>query len=236
MHEQIEQYLLDKIAKQELKPGDQIPTENELAELFQTSRPTVRQALDYLKTEGYLMRYKGKGSFVTKPKVLHESTSFVAGYRKECEKKQQELITRVLCLEVIKAESEVAEKLGIEVGNKVIQLSRLRMIKTITEAKPVVLTTVYVPYNSFAFLMGIDFEQKSFYESMEEKGYKITHASRCLEVKVPSEEVAYQLKLNPFEPVIFISSVGKTAMEEKAEYSISYYPASSSQFLIEVNQ
>ena len=236
IHEQVEQYILDKIRNHELVPGDQIPTENELALLFHTTRPTVRQASNHLTSTGQLVRHKGKGSFVTQPKVLHESTSFVAGYRKECEKKHQTLITKVLALEVIKADPLVQSKLGLTSHDRVIRLTRVRFLDTTTEHRPVVYTTVYVPYKSNEFLLNIPFEEASFYESMEAHGNKITHASRCLEVALPPDEVHCALKLGAFEPTILITSVGKTATDNIVEYSVSYYPATSSQFLIEVHQ
>lgn len=238
-HEQIETYIRGEIEEGILVPGDQIPTELELAEQFKTSRPTVRQALELLRMEGYLVRRKGKGTFVSRPKQKHESTSFVSGYKKECEKKNQQLITRVISMRTEKADDEVAHKLGLVPGQKVVCLTRLRKIRSSVAGareKPVLYTTVYVPYQSFEFILNVDFEQKSFYETLEEHGKKVTHASRCLEVCAPEQEIRNALQLGAFEPAIFISSVGKTALEETVEYSVSYYPASNSQFLIEVDK
>lgn len=237
-HEEIAAYIREKIKNLEWNIGEQIPTEKELAEQFEASRPTVRQALERLKTEGYLVRYKGKGTFVTKPrsKQRHESTTFIAGYKKECEKKHQELVTKVLSLKVEKADGEIAQKLEIPSGSKVICLVRLRKIRSAVQEQIVLYTTVYVPYKSFEFLMEEDFTQKSFYETMEEHGKRVIHASRCLEVRMPEPKIQNALQLGAFEPTVYISSVGKTALNEVVEYSLSYYPAESSQFLIEVDK
>lgn len=45
-----------------------LPSENELCEVYNTTRPTIRQALSELSNMGYIMRYKGKGSVVAEPK------------------------------------------------------------------------------------------------------------------------------------------------------------------------
>lgn len=45
---QLEQYLTGQIAAGSLKPGDAIPSENELCQQFSISRMTARKAVDYL--------------------------------------------------------------------------------------------------------------------------------------------------------------------------------------------
>jgi len=50
-------------------PGDLLPSENELSGLFELARPTVRNALDRLVSDGFIQKQQGKGSIVTgKPK------------------------------------------------------------------------------------------------------------------------------------------------------------------------
>lgn len=68
----IEDYLLERINNNELRPGDQIETEMELSQKFNIGRLTVNKALNYLATEGYIERIAGKGSFVLASKV-HKS-------------------------------------------------------------------------------------------------------------------------------------------------------------------
>ena len=76
---QIVQQLRDRIQNGEYPPNTRIPTENELSVSMGVSRPTVRQALNLLEQEGRLTRVKGSGTYVTEPKIQHESTRFVIG-------------------------------------------------------------------------------------------------------------------------------------------------------------
>lgn len=62
---QLKQILLRDIREGRYQVGDAIPTEQELIALYRVSRMTVRQAVAELATEGYLIRRKGKGTFVT---------------------------------------------------------------------------------------------------------------------------------------------------------------------------
>ena len=62
---QLKEYIKKKIESGEFKPGDRIPTEQELCEMFDISRTPVRQALTELAYEGILYRRPGRGTFVS---------------------------------------------------------------------------------------------------------------------------------------------------------------------------
>ena len=54
----------------DLPTGAALPTERELAELLDTSRTTVRQAIAELVVNGRLERTQGRGTFVAQPKLM----------------------------------------------------------------------------------------------------------------------------------------------------------------------
>ena len=54
----------DLIFRGQLKPGDQIMPERELAQALGVSRPTVREAIKKLVTMGLLEHHQGQGTFV----------------------------------------------------------------------------------------------------------------------------------------------------------------------------
>ncbi len=66
-HQQIYDRILVGILEGKYPPGKQIPTENELAEMFHASRPTVGRALRELEQKGLIYRRRGAGTFVRKP-------------------------------------------------------------------------------------------------------------------------------------------------------------------------
>lgn len=236
LHEQVSEYIRTRIESGEYPLGSQIPTENELAGRLGVSRPTVRQALETLSHSGYLTRVKGRGTFVTQPKVIHESTSFLIGYREESRKNNRTLRTRVLELRVERAEEHVAQALKLPAGGKVTRLTRLRYLENYNNNAPVVYTTVYVPYKLFPDMSEIDFTDTSFYEVLDSRNLSVKHAFRKLEAAPSPAEVTAGLGISPFEPIIFITSVGHTESMTPVEYAESYYPAGSSSFLIEIHR
>lgn len=108
-----------------LQPGDRLDTEVELAQRLGLGRPTVRQAVQELVSKGLLVRRRGIGTQVVRTPVhrpleltsLHDDLA--AGGHLPA--------TRVLDLDVIEADADIARGLGIPTGSPVVQLSRLRL-------------------------------------------------------------------------------------------------------------
>jgi GntR family transcriptional regulator len=80
---QIRQWLRSMIDRGEIKRGDKLPTEMELARMFAVNRMTVRRAMDSLVVDGMVDRRPGRGTFLVSEKsadlvyTLKNITSFV---------------------------------------------------------------------------------------------------------------------------------------------------------------
>ncbi len=81
-HEIIEKYYSSLIEENKVSAGDQLPSENEIATLFNVSRHTVRQSLNYLVQEGFIYKERGKGSFYSKkkPKEIKKNVAVLTTY------------------------------------------------------------------------------------------------------------------------------------------------------------
>ena len=235
LYESVAARLREEIARGVYAKGDRLPAENELAEVMGVSRPTVRQALDLLAREGRVSRIKGSGTYVTEPKLVHESTSFITSYREESREKNLTVRTRVIAQEVERASDAVARALSIHPGEKVTRLSRIRHLENVYHDLPVLRTTVYVPLKLFPDMPELDFTDASLYAFFAERRLTVVRASKHLEVVIPSEEIAAELKISVFEPTVFIASTGYREDGAAVEYSESWYPASRSGFRIELN-
>lgn len=63
-YERIGEHLKRQIREGQLPPGTALPSEQQLASLFDSARSTVRQAMGLLEQEGLVSRVQGKGTFV----------------------------------------------------------------------------------------------------------------------------------------------------------------------------
>ena len=120
----VRDYLVELIDTR-LSVGDVVPSERELAERFGISRMTVRQAVDSLVSSGMLERRRGSGTYVRAPKVHVQSR--ISSFSEEMRQRGMIPDTRVLRDEEISAAPDVAVWLGIEPGEPVHYIYRVRL-------------------------------------------------------------------------------------------------------------
>jgi GntR family transcriptional regulator len=139
LYYQLKQMMLEKLQKKLWRPGEQLPTEDNLQREFDISRTTVRQALRELEVEGWITRQAGKGTFVAETKVregtepFNVSASFFESYGIE-------MAWQVLSAGEETAPSQIAEKLGMSAGEKTFCMRRLR----IANHEPIGISVVYL--------------------------------------------------------------------------------------------
>ncbi len=74
LYYQVQNMMLDTLFRN-LRPGDKLPTEKELCHIYKVSRSTMRQAMEFLVREGYVERFKGRGTFlVQKPHPVYNGS------------------------------------------------------------------------------------------------------------------------------------------------------------------
>jgi len=61
---QVAEQIRSSILAGEFTPGQKLPTERKLADVFGVSRPTVREAINMLVSAGLVMSYQGSGTIV----------------------------------------------------------------------------------------------------------------------------------------------------------------------------
>lgn len=108
----------------EAPPGTPVPTERELAERFDTSRTTVRQAIAELVVDGRLERAQGRGTFVAQPKLMQvrQLTSFSQDLTSEGWRPG----SVVLDISELPADGGLRDRLGVPLGSPVQRVERLR--------------------------------------------------------------------------------------------------------------
>lgn len=108
----------------ELGPGSLFPAERVLADHYGLAKMTVRQQVQALVAEGRLRRVPGRGTFVSEPRLMQ--LKFMSSFSKEMEARGLTPGGRVLSRHVSPADREMATRLGIEPGEPVVRIDRLR--------------------------------------------------------------------------------------------------------------
>jgi len=126
----IEDHLRAEIARGGLGKGALLPSEQELASRYATTRNTVRQALARLVFEGAIVREKGRGTFVAAP--AHQSeidTRTRKSFEEQMAEHGEQARFRLLSFGPITAPNLVAGQLDVRRGATLFELRRLRLIE-----------------------------------------------------------------------------------------------------------
>ena len=141
---QFKNILLDMMKTGKLQPGDIIPTEFELCDIFGISRTTIRQALTELVNENKFYRVKGRGTFVSQNKIHQDFIRRIESFNAEMYRKGYTPSSEVLALDIIPSNAEISTALELPLNTDVIKLKRLRY----ADGEQVVITKTYLPYKT----------------------------------------------------------------------------------------
>lgn len=233
LHTQISDYVMTNIESGRWPVGHMLPTEMELCEHFGVSRASVRTALLNLVNDGYLVRVKGKGTFVTMPQRLEDSTVFIESFAEEMRRRGQDTQTEVLEFRVMPAEEAVRGYLELPEGAAVIKLTRLRYVKDSFDEGPIVLTTSHFTMK-LAFFQNYDFTTTSVRQAMRDNGTAKKFSEKHIDAAVLDGRRARLLGAEPGSLAIVITSFVRDVDDELVEYCESYYPAGRNEFILKL--
>jgi GntR family transcriptional regulator len=140
LHYQIADYLLEMVKRGDLNPEERLPPEEELREIFNVSRTTIRRALNHLLQRGLLYRKQGMGTIWTSSaRTLKQEK--LSGINREIFKITPYTSVKVLSRYTDKGNTEICNFLQLPQGSDVIVFKRLRFI----ENEPLSFTINYLP-------------------------------------------------------------------------------------------
>lgn len=233
LYMQVRDSIRSSIDSQELLPGDMIPGEKDLCEYFNVSRTVVRQALNELVNESLLVRKKGKGTFVTEPKIPKRFHQELIGFHEEMTSKGYKVKTDVVENKVVQATEKIAKVLKLQDGDKVISLIRIRYI----QAKPLLLSISYLPYSMCKMLPQINLEEQSLYHVLESQlNFKLGKGTRTIGVCLSTKDQSDMLNIPMNSPLFSVESVNylRDQTQTPIEFSISYYRGDVFNFEVEL--
>jgi GntR family transcriptional regulator len=229
LYYQLKEILLEHI--KESKQGESIPTELELCEQFNISRPTVRQAVNELVVEGYLERLKGKGTFISRSKIRQDFLIYLESFNSEMKRKGLTPTTRVLEFIQEKCDQQVSEALRIKKGSEVIKLRRLRL----ANVEPIVVVLTFLPARALPGFLLKDLVHGSLYDIIEkEYGLTIDRAMRTLESISAGEYEAELLQIEKGSPIQYIETITYLVDGNPIEFSKAHYRGDRNKFRFEL--
>jgi GntR family transcriptional regulator len=231
LHVQVKQALTDRMVGRTWKPGDLVPGDLELCRQLGVSRTTIRQALTELAHEGWVVRERGRGTFVAPPKLTERAFERLSGFFEDMADLGHPPLSRVLRQEVRPADDHVAARLNIRRGAPVVEIERLRFV----EEEPVVLTTTFLPQALVPGLENADLTQRSLYEFLEtECGLSLAPGQRTIEAVAAEERTARLLGVRKGAPLVYLQSISFLEDGRPLEYYLAYHRGDRSRFEVEL--
>jgi len=184
------------------RPGDTLPSENELKSKYALSRFTIRQALDELEKEGFIIRLKGKGSIVMNRKRKSLGIFSIEGFT-AIARHQGDVRTEFLREPYsVNWDQEFFHELSAEeIKYGAICYERLRSVGE----EPLMLEYTYIPKHEIPAIKKGEFVNESLFETLSDLfGILIKKAHQELVATGASKKVASLLNVKPGTSILHV--------------------------------
>lgn len=228
-HRKLYELLRKHIIEGVYPEGSLLPSENELCQLHEVTRPTVRQALTKLAVEGYIMKRQGKGSIVRSlPKgigilSIQGTTSGIGKHNLE---------TKPVCKPFISKwpDNFTFDLSELELESGCIILERTRIV----DGKPVLYEISFIPNINIPRFLSKNFENKSLFDVMRTSyDIEVTGGEQKIQAVKASEEISKYLEIAIGEPILKLDRKIDTNRPDFRFYSSIY--CNTSEFYLEGN-
>jgi GntR family transcriptional regulator len=227
LHHQLRNMLQDQIERGTLRPGQQIPHERQYAEHLGISLAPVRQALLDLVRQGYLLRVRGKGTFVRDDKVI-EKINLLGSFTDSLRSQGLAPSFTVTCAEAKPPPPEVREVFGRP--RRLFRLDRLASVA----GGPLALLTAWLDPVRFPDLAAQDFTKVPLYATLERLyGVQMGRALSTIEVVQIAGDEANLLQLAPGASALRVQGTTFDQDDRATEVSRVLYRADRFRFSLE---
>lgn len=228
---QIEAAIKHDIYNQKYKPGEKLPTEVELGEIYGVSKITIRKAMEKLTNESLVERIRGKGTFVSQKKEkihLGENTGFNGSFLS----KGHSTKYKILSAKYIKSDSLLSEKLQISLNSPVICIERLIW----EDLAPVGIDKLYVSANLYPDIITKLSSDRSLYQTLKEE-YNINSKNSVLEINgiIADIENSELLQCAVGDPLFQVEKVSYQVSGVPIHYSSSIVRCDRIAYVISIN-
>lgn len=221
---QVAAEMRNKITNGEYAPDARLPSERDLVESYGVSRPTIRDAINLLRSEGIVVAEHGRGVFVRPPASIHR----LARTRLSREARQSDRgaflgdahthgSTPSSSVEVhfTQADERVAECLGLTSGDKV--TVRDRVMRADGHIVQIAVSRLPRTLTRETAIEQVDAGKGGVYARLEESGHQIVRFAEHVGARMPTPDELSMLQLSTGVPVVTITRIAYGERERPLE-------------------
>jgi GntR family transcriptional regulator len=219
LYERVESVLAAGIADGSLPPETQLPPEDGLIERFKVSRTTVRKAIQNLIERGLVEVRRGKGTFVTQPRITQELTE-LTGFVEDMQALGRNPTARLLDKRVVAADEAVAHHLALAPGTLVVRLRRVRSADGVAMS----FDETYLPRDIGEKVAANDLEVEPVFSLLENRyDTPLVEAEYKLAAAVADPVAAQALQVPTGSPIFLIERTSYTTGDRPVDYERLHY-------------
>jgi len=192
LYHQIYSHLRDRILDGTFERGSLFPSESQLETHLAVSRVTVRRALEELAAHGWISRQQGKKSRVTAYKPQTSLVATVEGLVENNRRMGEQTSVQLLASEYIPADQELALRLKIRFGQKILWTVRVRHLDKV----PFSYIETYLPHAVAKRIDVKSMASKPLLRLLEEAGFRIGRAQQLISACNATPDVAKALHID----------------------------------------
>jgi len=222
LYHQLYVHLRARILRGEWEAGELFPKDADLEEAYGVSRITVRKAVDMLVNENFVVRQRGRGTFVSNP-GLQADVNNLFSFRDEMKRRGLTPGSTILETKYSEVSKHTAELLGVAVGEQLAELHRLQL----GNGEPQCVEKTYLVHRYCrGILEAHDFAKLSLTDILEQHYHiRLTRAVQTVSALIPTKTIAKQLGLGSHQPVLFVERVSYSQADIPIDYRRIYYRA-----------
>lgn len=227
---QLKEKLGMAIADGSLAPGEALPSERELAQQMKLSRMTVRRAFEELVADSLVERRQGSGTYVL-PQRLEQVFDRVLGFVEEARSLGFRAGSRLLEALLVPADQQTADALGINKGNDVLRVTRLRT----ADEQPLAIQIAHLSPHLKAFPVDKLKASHSLYHTVAEHyGIRPDHAKQTVSARMPNRQECRLLDIKSSTPLLALERITFDRQGQAFEYVQSAYRSDKYQMALEL--
>jgi GntR family transcriptional regulator len=225
-YKRIQSVIRRRIEAGQLKPGDMVASERELAKTHKVSLMTARHALADLAREGMVERRHGSGTFVAPPKIHFNK---LMSYTEQMASRGLAARSRIISSGVLDNEHEIAARLSLPSGSHLYMLQRVRQAAD----EPFALEACYLSADEFPALAGGTLERGSLFVTLEhEYGVEMAYSDEEIDATAADLRTAELLSVPRGSPLLRIRQLIYTTKGKACMYVVGLYRSGRHTLLI----
>ncbi|HEM2542472.1 TPA: GntR family transcriptional regulator [Streptococcus suis] len=212
----------EKIEQNIWQANQEMPTENELMEIYSYSKDTIRKALSLLEMDGYIQKRQGRNSIILDHNLVRKP--FVSELKTVSELNRSahhQVQTQLTNLYIVQGQPDVMKELEVDEKTDLYRVSRVRTIDgERLEYEISYFDRRIVPY------LSKEVAESSIYQYLEnDLGLEISHSRREISFRFATEEEKSLLDLADYDMVVSVTSTTYLADGHPFQYgTITYRP------------